>query len=172
MSDDASFTALDNPSSDQMNYNANSKMPRSHQNQQMVYGGHYNFYALSAESDQGVEAWSKAEDSICPFGWELPNNGSSNKSFQYLLIDSYGYEIGSVAETAAAIRKPPFTFSAPGAYDSTNGSITAQTAGGNIATGVVYGEWRSINVGYNMTQVYPGAANYKSYGFIARCVKK
>ena len=79
--------------------NSRAEMPRTYISTNDAY---YNWYAATAES--GTYATTvKASDSVCPSGWQLPENDSRGKSFRNVISSS---------DTSDTIRQLPLSLTA------------------------------------------------------------
>ena len=104
--------------------NSMSAMPRSAYTNKPFTGQHYTYFAATAESEM-TDVPSTAADSLCPKDWQLPSNGSTNKSYTHLLFDNYkdinGNPMASNAASSVATRQYPLSFAENGFYGAASG---------------------------------------------------
>ena len=156
--------------------NSRAEMPRSYNfERNNLYGAYYNYYSITAESGTWSTSNSAASDSICPAGWELPNDFGEG-SWTKLVRDSYGY-ITSAGngnlDASTKMRRLPLSASLPGDYLWHTGLILNQDSSGffwsNTATNNAYSRHLRLDKNGLADDHYN---NNKPYGFSGRCVKK
>ena len=137
--------------------------------EQVTNGGYYyNWYAATAGTGTSSMASGDATGSICPKGWRLPANYTSdqNRSFSnitlaYLNIsDSIEGDYTTILEDAP-IRSFRSGFYIDASYFGGYGVYRTSTASGNS---------NSFRFGYDENGVFTQVSDAKSRGFSVRCV--
>ncbi len=129
-------------------------------------GVYYNWYTATA----GTGTWSittagtQATDSICPAGWKLPNDSSTDS--WYDLVDAYGLTAG----TGAA--KFPLSLPRSGNVRWQEGSVSVQGQGGSFWSNTVYNQTYAQYLTFNSTLLRPQWQHPRLEGFSVRCVAK
>ena len=126
------------------------------------YGTLYNYYAVSAGTVSGSPYNSDATHDICPSGWRLPTDKNSGE-FQALYA-----QYNSNALMRASVENDGAAFTLPGRfYDSEV-----------VQTGDYGAYWSSTSrdathfnlTRVNLTHVYTGNIDTRSYGNAVRCI--
>ena len=146
-----------------------------------VDGNWYNWYAAVAGSvHPSSGATSRAEDSICPKGWELPSNNGGNNDF-YGLFDT-AYTIGNNSRGNQASNKDwatnvdtpiqafPLSFLRSGSYAWYSGGLNSRGSGGNYWSAASYSTTNSYYLVFRGSTLGPRGSYDKGYGFAVRCV--
>ena len=139
--------------------------------EQVTNGGYYyNWYAATAGTGTASMASGDATGSICPKGWRLPANYTSDpdKSYGSITEKYLGFHVNTSGDYTAKMEAIPLQFLLAGFYD-----------GGAFYYGGVFGDyWPSTastaangyNLGYATSFTDPQGSNVKYYGFSVRCV--
>ena len=144
--------------------NANTKMVQNYD------GYYYSWYAATAGTGTSSMASGDATGSICPKGWRLPANYTSDSDKSYgSITDKYlGFHVNTSGDYTAKMEAIPLQFLRAGRYD-----------GGTFYNGGTHGRyWSSTastaangyNLNYNTSNTYPQNSNAKYNGFSVRCV--
>lgn len=135
-------------------------------------GNLYNWTAATLGSSlKTSQDGEKAEDSICPRGWQLPDNNGS-RSFANLLTVAYDLAEGISAESYNKVNEWPLQFPRTGDYHRSYGYVYLRKADGD--------EWsntsRTAFSGYYLNsvdgRVRPQFNHARGNGFAIRCVAR
>ncbi|MBQ6394256.1 hypothetical protein IJH97_00655, partial [Candidatus Saccharibacteria bacterium] len=137
------------------------------------YGNLYNWNAATATIGKQATTGTVTE-SVCPKGWQLPNN-TGTKSFN-TLMSAYSLPTtngNSAAHNAAVrtIQQAPLNFSLAGHY---NNLSIGEARFANYWSRIVFTD--NVNTAYNLLfnseygVFYPQSNYDKYYGFSVRCV--
>ena len=136
-------------------------------------GDYYNWYAATAESgtwDMSTDSVAgSATDSICPYGWQLPNN-SGTKSWYNLITTNYSANSGRLG--ARKLRSFPLSVIMSGYYAWVNGYLGSRGTGGYYWSSTPYAVTHSHHLYFYSTSVYPQYGSNKTYGLTVRCVAR
>ncbi|MBQ6394666.1 hypothetical protein IJH97_02890 [Candidatus Saccharibacteria bacterium] len=134
------------------------------------FGNYYNWPAATAGTgtDSTATDGTNVGDSICPKGWQLPQN-SGTKSFNNLIRTVYGI---SATNTDASVIAEPLHFIRSGVYYWNGGTLGNQGAGGYFWSATA----KSVTDVYSL-YFYSGNLNpldygHKGDGFTVRCVAR
>ncbi len=172
-------------SSTEPTVNSLSEMPRSYHEGNDSLGDYYTWYAATAEAGKYNTVSANVKDSICPSGWQLPNDGdsSTDKSFRYL-VTNYGLPADAVSQQySTTLRKAPLSMTIPGDYAPTTGQISNRYHGTYASNTPYATHWLSAannTVSGAKGFVIAGATNQyvfnwdvpKSYGTSILCIRR
>ena len=144
--------------------NANTKMTQNYD------GFYYSWYAATAGTGTASMASGDATGSICPKGWRLPANytSDSNKSYGSITDKYLGFHVNTSGDYTAKMEGLPLQFLRAGDYN-----------GGTFYYGGTAGDYWSSTAstaanGYDLVYVtsstYPQTSDAKYVGFSVRCV--
>lgn len=165
----SSLTASTNP-------NFTGVISGSVYNAHYLIGNYYNWNAATAGTGANIiAADSRASDSICPKGWQLPLNGTTDakigKSFGNLLI-SYG-SLNKINAGSQDIRLAPIYLFFTGRVTG-GSSLTETKTNGFYWTSVTYSENEAYRLAFDANGIDPnsGFSSSRAYGNVIRCVAK
>ena len=165
----------------------------------MYIGHYYNWYAATAESGKYAHTSAgtatsatvkNVDDSICPKGWHLPENGTSGETAKqsqswgnllhnsYDVIDAEGTQSATnnryenAYAPANEMHKLPLSIPFSGYYHWTNGALNNRGTFGYFWSSTPYSTAHARNLDFNSTYVYPQVSNNKVNGFTVRCVAR
>ena len=126
-----------------------------------------NWYSWSA-STAGGQSSSKEPDSICPRGWQLVANSSTDtRSFAYLIRTAY-----NIAEndSDSRIRPLPLSFIRSGFYYL--GSLNSRGSVGRYWSAIGYSSTGAYRLVFDSGYLNPQSGGDKYNGFAVRCVSR
>ena len=139
-------------------------------------GTYYNFQAVTDGTGAAIQTDNaNAPDSFCPLGWQLPYGGTGGdyynkpKSWEYLFVTAYNYDISQMQQTTDKIRSYPHSFIMTGYYNNYSGAFYEQGADGLYSSSTSSGQQRYTLFffsGYIVIQ-YSGG---KNNDYPVRCV--
>ena len=134
------------------------------------FGNYYNWPAATAGSgtDSIATDGTNVGDSICPKGWQLPQN-SGTKSFNNLIRTVYGI---SATDTDTSVMAEPLHFIRSGSYGWSDGIPTNQGRYGNFWSATAKSGNSAYNLVSNFGDLNPHNTSYKGNGFTVRCVAR
>ncbi|MBR3164499.1 VWA domain-containing protein [Candidatus Saccharibacteria bacterium] len=140
----------------------------THDAKATTYGNLYNWYTATAGTGLAtMGSGEEANQSICPKGWQLPQN-TGTKSYNNLLFTTYGLSSNSASSTT--MQNVPFSFPFSGYYSYNFGSLRNQGSYGNFwsstASSTDSARYLDIGSSYISPQNYSVRAN----GLSVRCV--
>ena len=153
------------------------------ENGHYTVGNYYNFAAANATNNVETTLGGSANvvenasmpDSICPKGWRLPIDQTTNNEFSTLLGPSNyniynGPDYKLAFENLNAIRTAPLYFVRSGRVDGG----TLYRAGTNIYTwsSTIYSSTGGYALHFNSTNIYPAGSYDHLYGFPVRCLAR
>ena len=153
---------------DGVTYDANTQTYDAH----YLAGNYYSYVAATAGTGASVNSpGSKAPDSICPKGFELPTSGSSFNStpgsFYNLLTNAYN--ISSNTTGGTAMRSAPLFFVRSGYVSPTDYLLNAGNYGlywSSVAASSSF----ACYLNFGSSRVYPSSDSLRYYGHSVRCV--
>ena len=162
------WTPMTEYRTDGVTYDANTQTYDAH----YLAGNYYSYVAATAGTGASVTSrGSKAPDSICPKGFELPTSGSSFNStpgsFYNLLTNAYS--ISSNTTGGTAMRSAPLFFVRSGCVYPTN-YLYGVGANGNYWSSVADSSSRAYSLTFNSSSVSPSNDGYRYLGQSVRCV--
>lgn len=136
-------------------------------------GNLYNWTAATLGSSLKLtKDGDEAEDSICPRGWQLPNN-TGERSFERLLLVTYGLVEGSdVVESYNKVNEWPLQFPRTGDYHRSYGYIYLRGSDGNEWTSTFRSNVTAYYLNTNVSRVRPHFMHARGNGFAIRCVAR
>ena len=159
--------------------NAGGRIVKTAENEEQKNGTYYHFQAASAGSGGALETQNtKAPDSFCPLGWQLPYGGTGgdyynqSKSWRSLFTTySIAFDDGNAA-SATKVKSYPLSYVYSGSYYWLTGRLYYQTNDGYYwSSGIV-----SSTVAYRLrtwsSVVRPAESSNKAVGSALRCVSK
>ena len=167
--DISSWTPMTEYRTDGVTYDASSQTYDAH----YLAGNYYSYVAATAGTGTSATSnFTKATDSICPKGFELPTSGSSFNStpgsFYNLLTNAYS--IGSNATGGTAMRSAPLFFVRSGyVYPNSHYLYYAGTRGyywSSVANSSSYAYYLDFDSSY----VGPSGYGSRYLGRSVRCV--
>ena len=145
----------------------------------MYYGTYYNWFSATAESGKfNMGGSSYASDSICPKGWQLPNNADQDgKSFRQYFANviepalRYGEYAQSNRQAIVEAIKLPTSLNLPGYYNQSIGGLRrrGKSAYYHESGTNTYAQERLL---FLRTDGYYTGADSKLGGFSIRCVAR
>ena len=168
--------AIGDCNSETTKYNSLTEIPRLYLgNSNGSVGGHFNWYAATAESGTFSMLERAVDDSICPQGWQMSRYGNdADKSLFNMAVQAYGLSERN-ASSGHIIESVPLAFATrSGTYDGstinstgygwywTNRSYNSQNSGAGSA--------RIFRV--DAGGVHPSTGMGKTAGGSIRCVLK
>ncbi|MBR2587566.1 hypothetical protein IKE71_04325, partial [Candidatus Saccharibacteria bacterium] len=145
-------------------------------------GDYYNWYATTAESGTFTQSSGNAEDSICPKGWQLPENGgdtSGSKSWYGLIVGAYGQVTndnggtsGSTEVTASEvnIKKFPISLVRSGRYYWADSNLDNRGSYGYFWSSTAAATAYSRDLEFWGGTLYPQSGSGKASGSTVRCL--
>ena len=139
--------------------------------EQVTNGGYYyNWYAATAGTGTASMSSGDATGSICPKGWRLPANYTSDPDKSYgSITDKYlGFHVNTSGDYTTTLEAVPLQFLRAGRYDK----------GSHYGLGTSVNHWSSTITdasvsyvfGFNSTNVYVQGGTHEYSGYIVRCV--
>ena len=140
-------------------------------------GNYYNFAAANATNNVETTLGGSANvvenkvmpDSICPKGWRLPIDQTTNNEFNTLLgsanynvISSFNYQ------GLNAIRKAPLYFVRSGHV--TGGMLGSAGVASIVWSSTVSGATSGYNLSFDSSRINPADSDIRYYGFPVRCL--
>ena len=135
----------------------------------LYMGNWYNWYAATAESGTWEMQSGNATDSICPAGWQLPDN-SGDHSWVNLLTTKYS--VASSTDGSRKARNYPLSIIFSGDYYWVNGDLYNRGAAGFYWSSAPYAYTNSRDLGFHSTVVDTQSGYDKTYGLTVRCVAR
>ncbi|MBQ6394607.1 hypothetical protein IJH97_02560, partial [Candidatus Saccharibacteria bacterium] len=134
------------------------------------FGNYYNWPAATAGSGTADIATDgqNIDDSICPKGWQLPQN-SGSKSFNNLIRTIYGI---SATDTDTSVMAEPLHFIRSGFYRWNGGTLGRQGTTGYFWSATAKSDTNAYYLIFNSGYLVPQSSNNKGYGFTVRCVAR
>jgi len=136
------------------------------------FGNYYNWPAATAGTgtDSIATDGQNVGDSICPKGWQLPQN-SGTKSFNNLIRTVYGI---SATNTDASVIAEPLHFIRSGNYNYNGGTLLAQGTGGYFSSATAKSGAYSYHLRFSSSGGYldPQFSRGKGFGLTIRCVAR
>ena len=147
------------------------------ENGHYTMGNFYNFAAATATNNIETTLGGSANvvqntsmtDSICPKGWRLPIDETTNNEFNTLL-GSANYNVTSSFNFAGlnAIRIAPLYFVRSGYVHG--GTLYDAGVNSHSWSSTISSSTGGYDLGFNSTGVYPASNNNRLYGFSVRCL--
>ena len=140
-------------------------------------GTYYNFQAVTDGTGSAIQTDNaNVPDSFCPLGWQLPYGGTGGdyynkpKSWEYLFVTAYKYDISQMQQTTDKIRSYPHSFIMTGYYNNYNGAFYEQGADGLYSTSTSKGQQRYL-LFYFPGYIVISYGGGKNNDYPVRCVK-
>ena len=152
--------------SSNVDYNAFTQQAREYYANQI---GYFNYYAATAESNY---SGGNASDSICPSGWELPGESTSN-TWSNLLVNANLYSLADNEESSKILRSNPLSFTMNGRYYWADGNFGHIGNYGMFRTSVMQNSLMAARIllfTQSSIEFYNDSSSLT--GFPVRCVKK
>ena len=140
--------------------------------EQVTNGGYYySWYAATAGT--GTASMASGDDaigSICPKGWRLPANYTSDPDKSYgSITDKYlGFHVNTSGNYVATMEAIPLQFLSAGYYDG--GSFYDGGTGGHYWSSTASRAANGYDLRYDTSVTYPQGSHAKYNGFSVRCV--
>ena len=145
----------------------------------MYIGDYYNYYAATAETDRLATGYVKASDDICPKGWQLPNEDSSDGGWINLINVAYGISTPSgynqASRIAGTIAKTlPLSLPNLGYYARFDGELINRGRLGRWWSGANHdkNEAYFLSIGHGGDFSIKNSHFPKDFGFSVRCVAR
>ena len=147
-------------------------------------GDYYNWYAATAESGTFAQSSGDAEDSICPKGWQLPQNdgdASGSKSWYGLIVGAYKQNTNNgdgssgsvtISDSEVNIKKFPLSLVRSGNYDWAYGNLNHRGSYGSFWSSTPYAVTATRSLRFWSGTLYPRNGDNKTGGFTVRCVAR
>lgn len=130
-------------------------------------GNWYTWGAATANTAKNATSnGTKATDSICPAGWQLPDNDGT-KSYYNLATTTYG--IGDNSTSSTKLRSSPLSFAYAGVYNF-DGGVSYVGSRGYYWSSTAGLSDNAYNLYFNSSNVAPQNNAYRGFGFSVRCV--
>ena len=158
-------------------YHVGSGIDGDNQSDNSVFGNYYNWYAATAGTGTySLDTTSdEAPASICPKGWELPNDGQGDKSWYDLLFTNYNLSDNDDDSNTKA-QQIPLSLIYAGCYHNTQlRACYTQGTEGHYWASTAYDSLASGRLGMYATptpRLRPQHTLHKTYGASIRCVAK
>ena len=150
-------------------------------------GNYYNWSAAIASNNSSPIASNgdRANNSICPRGWRLPNTSTTDDIYNEFGKLFYTYDItnnkagstnvGYKTGGFNAIRVSPLWFVRSGYINNT--TIERPAIGGNYESNTVYGAANSFGLFFSAGEIFPNGysysqGNFRPYGRSIRCLAR
>ena len=166
--DVSSWTPMTEYRTDGVTYDASTQTYDAH----YLAGNYYSYVAATAGT--GTSATSnltKATDSICPKGFELPTSGSSFNSTPgsfYNLLGKYGLTSSPTSGNNNIIKTPLFFVRSGYVYPSDY--LYRAGNRGLYWSSVALSSSDAYNLGFSSGNVSPSSGAYRYFGHSVRCV--
>ena len=145
-----------------------------------TYDAHYlagNYYSWEAATagtgSSATSGGSKATDSICPAGWQLPQSGSSSSSSSLYPYSFYALVTGVYGITSSnnptGISKAPLYFVRAG-YVSGGSTLGGAGSSGYYCSSVASSSSGAYGLYFGSSGVVPSGASNRDSGKAVRCV--
>ena len=134
------------------------------------FGNYYNWPAATAGTgtDSTATDGTNVGDSICPKGWQLPQN-SGTKSFNNLIRTVYGI---SATNTDASVIAEPLHFIRSGYYNWSGGTLDNQGTDGSFWSATAKSDTYAYYLGFHSGGLDPQHGSNKGNGLTVRCVAR
>ena len=163
------WTPMTEYRTDGVTYDANTQTYDAH----YLAGNYYSYVAATAGTGASVTSrGSKAPDSICPKGFELPTSYSTFNSTPgsfYNLLSKYGLT-SSLTSGSNNIVKAPLFFVRSGVVNPNLQYLGSAGLSGYYWSSVAYSSSNAYDLTFASSGVDPSRDNYRYLGFSVRCV--
>ena len=135
----------------------------------LYMGNWYNWYAATAQSGTWEMTSGNATDSICPAGWQLPDN-SGDHSWSNLLTTKYS--VASSTDGSRRARNYPLSIIFSGYYYWVGGYLNNRGSNGNYWSSTPSSTIDARYLNLYSTRVNPQDSGSKTFGLTVRCVAR
>ncbi len=134
------------------------------------FGNYYNWPAATAGTgtDSIATDGTNVGDSICPKGWQLPQN-TGTKSFNNLIRTVYGI---SATDTDASVIAEPLHFIRSGGYRRSDGTLVNQGTNGDFRSATAKSVTNAYSLYFYSGHLDPQHNGSKGYGLSVRCIAR